>query len=127
MKINTKNTEKINKALAKPQHKCHVRLLDADSIQKRIVRIEKFLQKRLYKKDWQGLKFRIFAETGRMPGSYRGTPYTTIVCVERGSESWFMYYAGRCTMPVHSRTIIPINLEMKTEEIIGYMKNRVEI
>tara|TARA_Y100001973_G_C5190854_1_gene330889 strand:- start:1331 stop:1714 length:384 start_codon:yes stop_codon:yes gene_type:complete len=127
MKINTKNTVKIDKALAIPQKKCSARLLNAADIKRNIIYIEQFLTARLFKKDWKGLKFRIFAETGIMPGSYRGTPYTTIVCVERGSDSWFMTYAGRCTMPAHSRMIIPINLEIRTEEIISYMMNKVEI
>ena len=127
MKINTENTEKINKALKAPQKKCSARLFDAIDIQRKVKSIESFLGDRLYKKDWVGLEFTIYSAGGTYPSSYRGRPECTVAKLVRGSTAWFMTYCGRCYQPMSTQTIVPKNIESKTVEIIKYMQHSYKI
>ncbi len=90
MKINVKNTEKINIALDDMQSRARVRLTTAIDVSETIKIIEdRLIVLRVPKKAWVGIKI-----TNRMleqfPGAYKGHPESTHFTVERFSSGWFL-------------------------------------
>ncbi len=119
MKITTQNTNKIAALLEEEQATYKTRTLDAEKIFSCIVYIENWLSKILFKKDWVGLRFKIRAESGKLPASYRYQANDTKVLVSRRSSGWYLDSIGRTPVDERIGHIECLNIETKKDEIMS--------
>ena len=95
MKINLQNDEKLNKAIDAVESRARARCISAHHIQSSVKQIETTLRHMLHKKDWSGVRFEIDPNAQSFPSSYKGTPESTQVIVERFPSGWFVIGLGR--------------------------------
>jgi len=121
MKINTTNTEKVNQAITETEGRATARTICMDDVQTAIKSIEKRLSLLLFKKDWKGLKFGVDSNAQSFSSSYKYTPYSTQIVLERGATGWFVteIYRAPCGGPTHE--ITPVNILTKTEELASFL------
>jgi len=96
MKINVKNTEKLNEAISNLEGQSYARTMTANNVQTGIKKIEQALKILAIKSEWKGCKFRI-TNGGHISSSYFGVPFSTFAVVEYFSSGWFVtdiYRAG---------------------------------
>ena len=100
MKIDIRNTEKLEAALTDAQKRARVHLLRARDIQESAVEVDKILDEaRIEKIHRQGTL--VIIDPYRVCNSYRYSAATTQAVLERGKEKWFLVNVGR----VRCRTI----------------------
>ncbi len=123
MKINVNNTDKLQAAINDVQTpRITARRISVTDIIYAIEHeIEPKLSKMLYKKDWQGLTFAVDPHAQIFPACYRGIPGSTRFTVQRGSNAWFLTSIGRSVTSGPDGRIVPLNLETKSSEIMGYV------
>lgn len=90
MKINVTNTAKLQAELDRVQHRCSARTLTPEEIVYQCQRVEKWLARRMFKKDWKGFACQIDPNGQSFPSSYKGAPESTIIKIERGASGWFL-------------------------------------
>lgn len=129
MKINISNKEKINETIKNNQGKLvKVRLADNHFIELCLPGIEKRLELLLGgKKNWPGVQVNISRNFGPKPGSYRGTPDSTEVIIERFSSGWFMVGCIRISSFTNRKGDWQILLsdELKKQSVEYFLKNQV--
>ena len=89
MKINIRDKEKVNEALAVVN--ARVRNASHYDVENVVERIELNLQQKgLLKKYWTGLRFQCNPNAGKFPNAYKGIPMATYFTVERYPSGWFL-------------------------------------
>ena len=89
MKINIKDKEKVDIALAKVN--ARVRNATHYTVETMVDRIEHGLERKgLLKKYWTGLTFLCNPNAERFPNAYKGVPMATYFTVERYPSGWFL-------------------------------------
>tara|TARA_R110001583_G_scaffold187646_1_gene349070 strand:- start:1838 stop:2221 length:384 start_codon:yes stop_codon:yes gene_type:complete len=120
--INVANIEKVEKSLYKINKPNQVRLLSRTKLLEHLEDIEIKLSKKLNKKDWKGLRFKVdpFAEI--FPSSYNGTPTSTQFQLERRSSGWFVLIERQ---PCMRHKIQPLNMELKSNELAYFQSKEL--
>lgn len=91
MKINVKNTEKLNAAILNVEGpRAKARTITAEDIQREAERCEESLQKVIYKGDMKGAVYSIDIHAQQFASSYEGVPAATVFTIERGAKEWFV-------------------------------------
>ena len=121
MKINTINTEKVNSAIIEVEGRVTARTTTADDIKGLVEDIEKQLSSLLNKKDWKGLKFRCDDIAQSFPSSYKYSPESIHVVLERGAAGWFITELHRSFCNGPTQRIIPTNISSKKEELAHFV------
>ena len=94
MKINMKNTEKIEAAIKKAEEGCRARLIDIVEIQHAIKKVEdRLVGLGIPKKAWIGTT--IVIDPPVVTNNYSGIPEGTKVEIDRFASGWFMTECGR--------------------------------
>ena len=89
MKINIRDKEKVNEALAVVN--ARVRNASHYDVNNLVNIIEHRLEhKGLFKKHWTGLRFRCNPNPEKFPNAYKGVPMATYFTVERYPSGWFL-------------------------------------
>ena len=86
MKINIKNTEKLNSEIKKAEGKATARLLTVDDIRRLLAGVEKQLS--LTKAELRGVIVRGCPAGQDFPNAYGHTPYATCFTAEYCSSGW---------------------------------------
>ena len=121
MKINTNNTDKLNKAIDKAQGpRISARTITADDIRSMVERIEKRLATMLLKRDWKGLKFNCDPNAQSFPGAYKGVPSSTQFTLERGASGWFVIDIDRYRCRGPQSYCEPTNIKTKANELVEF-------
>jgi hypothetical protein len=95
MKINVKNTEKINTTLDAVQSRAKVRLSVARDVNAAVEQIEARLKTlKVPKKEWLGVVV-IDQRLGRFASAYKWMPEATLFTIERFKTGWFLTGARR--------------------------------
>ena len=91
IKITAANAEKISEAVASVEgNRVSIRTLHWHSIAWAVEDVEKDLSRRLYKKDWLGLRIGVNPHAQTFPGAYKGNPESTQFVIERRASGWFL-------------------------------------
>ena len=122
IRINVNNTDKISAAIAAAEGKATARCITADDIHSMINEIEESLTKRLYKKDWAGLRFSCDDNAQSFPGAYKGRPESTHFELERTASGWFVTRIMRNDCRSPKSRIICHNMEDKSEALVTFAK-----
>ena len=114
MKINLKNEEQINSAIATFEGKARVRTLGWEQLTDAVKNHR--LLKMLPKVHQVGLKMHVTAGFGgRIPNSYNGKPWSTYATLERFPSGWFLIGGGRCASPAwDTEEVFNLSDEQKT-------------
>ena len=95
MKINVKNTEKVNATLEAVQSRAKVRLSSARDVSATIEQIEARLKTlKVPKKAWLGIRV-VDQRLERFAGAYKWLPEATHFTVQRFKTGWFLVKARR--------------------------------
>lgn len=82
------NQAKAAAQIAEVQKLARVRTIGEEQIAEAIALAEKELSKRMFKKDWEGVKVSVDFFAGKFPASYKGRPESTVVKLLRGKTNW---------------------------------------
>ena len=88
MSITYTTQKKAEASLAEVQKLSRVRTIEKEHIAKAICEAERELEKRLHKKDWEGIKAKVDFNAQSFPNSYKGAPESTVVKLQRTKTSW---------------------------------------
>ncbi|WP_040881991.1 hypothetical protein [Mariprofundus ferrooxydans] len=94
MKINVKDSKKLNKAIKAAEGKSWARTMTAEDIQPLISDIESVLRLMAPKKEWLGSTFDL-TNAHHIACSYFGYPKSTFVRIERFTSGWFVTRISR--------------------------------
>ena len=121
MKINIKNTEKLNAELEKVQIRARARLVFAADVQSSIGSIEMKLRRMLHKNDWTGVRFDLDPNAQSFASAYKGVPESTQLTVERFPSGWFVI--GICRDTTKGTEIHPRSFDFKAAALISFASN----
>lgn len=88
MSIKYTTADKAKASLKEVQKLSRARTIEEDDIAKAIIEAERELEKRLYKKDWDGITAKYDLHAQSFPSAYKGVPESTVVKLQRTRTSW---------------------------------------
>lgn len=121
MKINVTHLEALTAAIETAEGKATARTVSPEDIAHEITGIENRLAGLLPKKDWQGLRFSLDVNAQTFPASYRYTPESTHVLIERGSNGWFVTEICRERTSGPTQRVMPVNMAEYADKIAAHV------
>lgn len=104
MKINVKDSDRLDMAFTEANRKCSARLADRSDVVKYIEKIERSLgAKGVPATHRKGLRFNIQPSAEKLPNAYykRGLPMATSFTLERGTDAWYVTSVVRTFLITH--------------------------